>query len=110
MAYDTDLAERLRELLAHEPGVIEKKMFGGLAFLVGGHMSVSASGHGGLMLRVDPAQSEALLEDPRAELVVMRGREMPGWLHIAIDPATSEDELKGWVEHSLHYVHSLPPK
>jgi TfoX/Sxy family transcriptional regulator of competence genes len=110
MAYDIDLAERLRELLAGEPAVTEKKMFGGLAFMVGGHMSVSASGHGGLMLRVDPAESDALVADPQAELVVMRGREMPGWLHVQIDTSAPEEELNGWVERSLAYVHSLPPK
>jgi TfoX N-terminal domain len=110
MAYDVDLAERVRELLASQPGVTEKKMFGGLAFMVAGHMAVSASGHGGLMLRVDPTRSETLLNDPRAELVVMRGREMPGWLYVQIDASTPEEELSGWVQHGLDYVRSLPPK
>ena len=110
MAYDVDLAERLRALLADQPGVSEKRMFGGLAFMVAGHMAVSASSHGGLMLRVDPTQSEILLTDPRAELVVMRGREMPGWLYVHLDASTPEGELSGWVEHGLDYVRSLPPK
>jgi hypothetical protein len=110
MAYDMDLADRLREVLAAQPGVTEKKMFGGLAFMIGGHMAVSASSHGGLMLRVDPTQSETLLTDPRAELVVMRGREMPGWLYVQIDASTPDDVLSGWVDHSLDYVNSLPPK
>jgi hypothetical protein len=110
MAYDVELAERLRELLADQPGVTEKKMFGGLAFMIGGHMAVSASSHGGLMLRVDPLHSETLLTDPRAELVVMRGREMPGWLYVHLEASTPEEVLTEWVGHGLAYVSSLPPK
>jgi hypothetical protein len=78
VAYDEDLANRLRELLAAENGVVEKKMFGGLAFLIGGHMSVSASGRGGLLVRVDPDQTEALLKTAHTEPFVMRGRAMDG--------------------------------
>jgi hypothetical protein len=110
MAYDADLAERLRELLAGRPDVTEKRMFGGLAFMVAGHMTVAASSHGGLMLRVDPAQGETLLADPRVELVVMRGHEMPGWLHVRTDPSMSDEELSGWVDHGLRFVSSLAPK
>jgi hypothetical protein len=82
VAYDVDIADRLREILASEPGVVEKPMFGGLAFMVAGHMAVSASGQGGLLLRVDPAQTDALIVDPRASRFVMRGREMGGWLRL----------------------------
>jgi hypothetical protein len=73
-------------------------------------MTVAASSRGRIMLRIDPAQGETLLADPRAELVVMQGREMPGWLSVQIDGSTTEEELGGWVEHGLAYVHSLPPK
>ena len=92
---DVDLADRLREILASEPGVVEKPMFGGLAFMVSGHMAVAASGQGGLLLRVDPAQADALIVDPRASRLVMRGREMDGWLRINIDAYATDDELRG---------------
>jgi len=110
VAYDVDIADRLRELLASEPGVVEKPMFGGLAFMVAGHMAVSASGQGGLLLRVDPAQTDALIVDPRASRFVMRGREMDGWLRINIDAHATDEELKEWVKHGVDYVRSLPPK
>jgi hypothetical protein len=107
VAYDLELADRLRDHLGHEPGVVEKRMFGGLAFLVDGRMAVSAAGRGGLLLRVDPAQSDALLADQRATRFVMQGREMGGWLHIDIDAAVSEDELGRWVDHGVGYARSL---
>jgi TfoX/Sxy family transcriptional regulator of competence genes len=110
MVYDTDLADRLRELLAGEPGVAEKRMFGGLAFLVAGHMAVSASGQGGLLLRVDPAQTDALLVDPRASRAVMRGREMAGWLRVDVDADAPDDALDSWVRQGVDYARSLPPK
>jgi hypothetical protein len=110
MAYDLDLADRLRALLSTEPDVVEKRMFGGLAFLVSGHMAVSASGRGGLMLRVDPAQSEALLQDPRITLFEMRGRSMAGWLRVDVDDSVSEDELGRWVELGVAVSRSLPPR
>lgn len=109
MAYDAELADRLREILASEPGVVEKRMFGGLAFLVAGHLAVSASGQGGLLLRVDPAQSDALVADARARPFVMRGRELAGWLAVDIDAATTDDELNRWIQHGVGYVRSLPP-
>jgi hypothetical protein len=110
VAYDEELAERLRGALATERGVTEKKMFGGLAFLIGGHMAVSASGQGGLLLRVDPAQTEALASEPNAARFVMRGREMDGWLRV--DPAgvASDGELQRWVDLGVAYARSLPPK
>ena len=110
MAYDVDIANRLREILASEPGVVEKPMFGGLAFMVAGHMAVSASGQGGLLLRVDPAQTAALIVDPRASRFVMRGREMDGWLRIDIDADATDHELKEWIKHGVGYARSLPPK
>jgi TfoX N-terminal domain len=110
VAYDVDMADRLREILALEPGVVERRMFGGLAFMVAGHMAVSASGRGGLLLRVDPAHTDALIVDPRASRFIMRGREMDGWLRIDLDANASDDELSRWVEHGVSYVRSLPPK
>ena len=110
MPYDVELADRLRAMLSGEPGVVEKRMFGGVAFLVDGHMAVCASGQGGLLLRVNPAQTESLLTDPRAEPFVMRGRPMSGWLRIDLDGSASDDELNRWVEHGLAYVAKLPPK
>ncbi|HEY0573706.1 MAG TPA: TfoX/Sxy family protein [Pseudonocardia sp.] len=110
MVYDVDMANRLREVLASEPGVVEKPMFGGLAFLVAGHMVVSASRQGGLLLRVDPAQTDTLVADPRASRFVMRGREMDGWLRVDLDARATDDELSRWVKHGVGYVRSLPPK
>ena len=110
MAYDVDLAERLRELLAGEPSVVEKRMFGGLAFLVSGHMAVAASREGGLLLRVDPARTDDLLTEPRARRFLMRGREMDGWLRIDIDGEAEDGELSRWVGHGVGYARSLPPK
>ena len=110
MAYDEDLANRLRERLADEDGVTEKKMFGGLAFLVNGHMCVAASGQGGLLARVDPSGNDDALAQPHAEPMVMRGRAMDGWIRVAPDGVTTDAELAGWVERGLAYVRTLPPK
>jgi TfoX/Sxy family transcriptional regulator of competence genes len=110
MAYDEDLANSIRALLAGEPDVTEKKMFGGLAFLVGGNMSVAASGQGGLMVRVDPARTDDLLDEPHAEPFVMRGRAMQGWLQVATEGVLTEDQLEPWVARGVAYARSLPPK
>ena len=110
MAYDEGLANRIRELLAGEQGVTEKKMFGGLAFLIGGNMSVSASGRGGLMVRVDPGDSEALVSKQHCERMVMRGREMDGWLRVAPEGVRTKRELERWVKRSVGYARSLPAK
>lgn len=110
MTYDVELADRLRELLSDQPTLVERRMFGGLAFMVSGHMAVATSGTGGLLLRVDPARTESLVVEPRASRFVMRGREMQGWLRIDIDARASDDELNGWVKHGVDYVRSLPPK
>ncbi|OLT18860.1 RNA methyltransferase [Pseudonocardia sp. CNS-139] len=110
MAYDVELADRLREALAPEPGVVEKRMFGGLAFLVGGHMAVAASREGGLLLRVDPARTGELLAGPRVRPFVMRGREMDGWVRVEIDAGASDEDLGHWLGLGLGYVRSLRPK
>ena len=110
MSYDEDLANRIRELIAADADVTEKRMFGGLAFLVGGHMSVAASREGGLMVRVDPEDTDALLAKPHARPFVMRGRELEGWLRV--DPAGlgTKRQLAPWVERGVGYARSLPPK
>src|SRR5258707_6311482 len=110
MAYDEDLANRIGELIGAEPGVTEMKMFGGLAFLIGGNMSVSASGQGGLMLRVDPDETDALLEKPHARPFEMRGRAMQGWLRVDAEGLRTKRELEPWVKRGVAYARSLPPK
>jgi TfoX/Sxy family transcriptional regulator of competence genes len=109
MAYDEDLANRLRELLAGEDGVTEKKMFGGLAFLVGGHMAVAASGQGGLLARSDPDDADPLA-GPHVRPMEMRGREMRGWLRVDDEAVRTQRELEPWVRRGVAYVRSLPPK
>ena len=110
MAYDEDLANRIRELIAGDPDVTEKKMFGGLAFLVGGKMSVAASGQGGLMVRVDPQDTDALLTKPHARPFEMRGREMQGWLRVDAEGLRTKRQLDPWVRRGVAYARSLPPK
>ena len=110
MAYDEDLANRIRELIAGVPGVTEKKMFGGLAFLIGGNMSVAASGQGGLLLRCDPDQTDKLAAKPHAGPMVMRGREMQGWLRVADEGLRTKRQLAPWVKIGVAYARSLPPK
>ena len=109
MSYDQDLAERIRGLLGNVE-VIEKKMFGGLAFLLGGNMSVSASGQGGLLLRVDPDETDKLSEQKHAEPFVMRGRPMKGWLRIAPEGVRTKRDLERWVSRGVKYARSLPAK
>ena len=110
VAYDEDLADRIRELLAGEPGLTEKKMFGGLAFLVGGNMAVAASGQGGVLVRVDPAQSDALVATTAARPMEMRGRQMQGWLRVDSDDVRGRSQLAKWVELGATYARSLPAK
>jgi hypothetical protein len=106
--YDEELASRLRDLV---PDAVEKKMFGGIAFLVNGHMAVCASGRGGLMVRVDPAEAPALLERPGTSRMVMSGREMDGWLRVVGSPEADEvPDLPFWVDEGVAFVHTLPPK
>jgi TfoX/Sxy family transcriptional regulator of competence genes len=110
VAYDEDLAERIRGLVAGEPDVAERKMFGGLAFLVGGHMSVAAGGQGGLMVRIDPGEADALLAEPNARPFEMRGRAVRGWLRVDPEGLRSERELSAWVRRGVAFARSLPPK
>jgi TfoX/Sxy family transcriptional regulator of competence genes len=110
MAYDEDLANRIREQLAGESGITEKAMFGGLAFLLGGNMAVSASGQGGLIVRIDPEQSDDALADEHADLMEMRGRRMPGWIRVASDGVESDQQLAVWVRRGVEYARTLPPK
>jgi TfoX/Sxy family transcriptional regulator of competence genes len=110
MAYDEDLANRVRELIAGDPEVVEKRMFGGLAFLVAGNMSVAASSKGGLMVRVDPDDTEALLAKPHVRPFEMRGRGMQGWLRVDAEGLRTRRQLEPWVERGLGYARSLPPK
>jgi TfoX/Sxy family transcriptional regulator of competence genes len=110
MAYDTDLANRIREVLGGQGGLTEKAMFGGLAFLINGNMSVSASGQGGLLLRVPPEETDALAAKPHAAPFVMRGREMQGWLRIDPEGVKTKAQLERWVGRGVDYARSLPPK
>jgi hypothetical protein len=109
MAYDEDLANRIREVVGMEKGLTEKRMFGGLAFLINGNMAVSASGQGGLLLRVDPAQTDTLVKEPAARRFEMRGRPMDGWLRVDADELDDEG-LRRWVSIGVTYARSLPPK
>jgi TfoX N-terminal domain len=110
MAYDEDLADRIRELVGGEAGLTEQKMFGGLAFLIGGNMAVAASGQGGLLVRVDPARSDALVETTNARPMEMRGRPMQGWLRVAPEDVHGDRQLASWVELGTSYARSLPAK
>ena len=109
MAYDEDLADRIRQLVGAGKDVSEKKMFGGLAFLINGNMSVSASGQGGLLLRADPDQSDALVKRG-AERAVMQGRTMNGWLRVDASKVKTDKQLREWVAVGIDYARSLPPK
>ena len=110
MAYDDELANRIRRVVQDEPGLSEKRMFGGLAFLVNGNMAVSASSQGGVLLRVDPAQTESFVDHEHVRRFKMRGREMNGWLHVDVDVLKTDDELRRWVDHGLTYARSLEAK
>ncbi len=110
MTYDSELANRVREILQGESGLTERRMFGGLAFLIHGHMAVSASGQGGLLLRMDPAQAESLLNAPHVGRFQMRGRDMQGWLHVDPEAVKTEDDLRRWVAHGVAQARALPPK
>ncbi len=110
MAYDEDLADRIRELLSGRRGVTEKKMFGGLAFLVGGNMAITASRQGGVLVRVYPAEADRLVDTTAAEVAVMRGRPMDGWLRVSSDSLRTKRQLQKWVTISSTYASSLPPK
>jgi hypothetical protein len=110
MAYDEELAGRVRELVGDRPGLKEQKMFGGLAFLIGGNMAVAASGQGGLLVRVDPDQSDRLVAESAARPMEMRGREMRGWLRVPASDVATDAELSRWVGLATAYAGSLPAK
>jgi TfoX/Sxy family transcriptional regulator of competence genes len=110
VAYDRELADRLRELVADEPGLTEKTMFGGLAFLIGGNMAIAASSQGGLLVRVDPDESERLVRSTDAYPMEMRGRKMEGWLRVDAEHVRATGELELWVRRGVAYARSLPPK
>lgn len=110
MAYDEELADRIRVALQGHDGVTEKRMFGGLAFLVNGNMAVSASGQGGLLLRVDPRETDSLVSEDGVSRFEMRGRPMGGWMHVDLSATASEQELARWVRVGAAYAASLPPK
>jgi TfoX/Sxy family transcriptional regulator of competence genes len=110
VAYDEELAHRIRELVLEEKGVTEKRMFGGLAFLIGGNLAVSASSKGGLLLRVDPSETDALLAKPYTRTFEMRGRVMQGWLLVDTDGLRTKRQLERWVGRGIRYARSLPRK
>ena len=110
MAYDEDLAGRIRELVAGEKGLSEKKMFGGLAFLISGNMAVAASGQGGILVRVDPDATDKLVSTTKAERMVMRGRAMDGWLRVSAADVKQRRQLGTWVKRGVTYARSLPAK
>ena len=110
MAYDEHLADRIRELITGEADLTEQKMFGGLAFLIGGNMAVAASGQGGVLIRVDPAESDVLVATTSARPMEMRGREMPGWLRVGPGDLRTKHQLAKWVELGTTYARSLPAK
>jgi TfoX/Sxy family transcriptional regulator of competence genes len=110
MAYDVELADRIRAVVQAEPGLTEQRMFGGLAFLIQGNMAVAAGSQGGLLLRVDPAETESLISEPQVRRFEMRGREMNGWLRVAAEAVDEDDDLRRWVRHGVTYARSLRPK
>jgi hypothetical protein len=110
MAYDEALAARIRGLVSDQANVAEKTMFGGLAFLVNGNMAVAASGQGGILVRVDPAESAELVETSPAQEMEMRGRSMAGWLRLESGDVDTDDDLAAWVDRGVAFARSLPPK
>jgi hypothetical protein len=110
VAYDEELADRIRDLIGREPDPTEKKMFGGLAFLIGGNMAVAASGQDGVLVRVDPTQSDTLVATTNARSMEMRGRPMQGWLRVDPEDLRTKRQLAKWVELGTAYARSLPAK
>jgi TfoX/Sxy family transcriptional regulator of competence genes len=110
MAYDAELADRMRTHLEGEPGLSERKMFGGLAFLVNGNMAIAASNEGGALLRVDPAESDVLVDTTSAEVAVMQGRPMTGWLRVPAADLATDEQLGAWADRCAAYARSLPAK
>jgi len=110
MAYDQELAVRIRQLIGSDPDLAEKKMFGGLAFLIRGNMAIAAASQGGAMVRVDRAESDSLVKETAATVVEMRSRQMPGWLHVRSEDLRTDDQLSRWVQAGTDYARSLPAK
>jgi hypothetical protein len=110
MAYDEDLADRIRELVGGESGLHEQHMFGGLAFLINGNMAISASGQGGILVRVVPAEYDGLVGSTEAEVAIMGGRHMRGWLRVAPEHVGTKRALAPWVQRGVGYARSLPAK
>ncbi len=110
MVYDEDLAQRIRTLVGTQRGLTERKMFGGLAFLVGGHMAVAASGQGGILVRVGPERSDQFVTATKATVAVMRGRPMPGWLRVGAEDVRTKRQLAKWVDLGVDFARSLPAK
>jgi hypothetical protein len=110
VAYDEELAGRIRELVAGEADLTEQRMFGGLAFLIGGNMAVAASGQGGALVRADPLQTDDLVATTDADAFVMRDRPMQGWLRVAPEHLQSQEQLAKWVTLGTAYARSLPAK
>jgi hypothetical protein len=110
MAYDEELAGRIRELIGSERGLTEQKMFGGLAFLIGGNMAIAASGQGGVLVRVDPEESDALVATTSASPMEMRGRQLRGWLRVDADHVGTKRQLASWVKLGTSYARGLPAK
>jgi TfoX/Sxy family transcriptional regulator of competence genes len=110
MAYDEDLANRVREQLADEEGVTEKAMFGGLAFLLHGNMAISISSRGGLMLRVGADAADEALSQPHTQQIEMRGRPMTGWIFVASEGVKTNRQLDAWVHRGVEFTGTLPPK
>ena len=110
MPFDVTLAKGIRDIVQDEPGISEQRMFGGLAFLIDGHMAVAASGGGGILVRVDPADTPSLLAEPHIARMEMGGRAMDGWLRVSSDAVATDEALRSWVERGVVYARSLPPK
>jgi len=110
MAYDEKLGNRVRAHVEHEPGLTEKRMFGGLAVMINGHMAVSVGSKGGLLLRVNPTETESLVSEPHVGRFVMRNREMNGWLRVDPPAFPTDEELHRWVRIGVNCARSRPPK
>src|SRR2546429_2525569 len=110
MAYDEDLANRIRELIASEDGYTEQRMFGGIGFMIDGHMAVGVSGEGGLMIHCSKEETEALLAKPGARPFEMRGPEMKGWLRVDAESVSTKRALEPWAMQSVAFARALPPK
>jgi len=110
MAYDEELAERIRALVGDRAGLTEQKMFGGLAFLISGNMAIAASGQGGILVRVDPEQSKELVATTPAEPMEMRGRQMAGWLRVDTADVADDGALAEWVDRGTSHAAALPKK